>query len=113
MSEYLFLYRGGKQPEDPAEGQKVMQAWVAWMKSLTDAGKLKDPGQPLEPQGKVVRNASGTVTDGPYAEAKDLVGGFTLVDAQSLDEACKLASGCPIFDAGGTIEVRPILNMGM
>jgi hypothetical protein len=113
MSEYLYLYRGGKQPEDPAEGQKVMQNWVAWMKSLTDSGNLKDPGQPLEGEGKVVRNASGTVTDGPYAEAKDLVGGFTLVTAANIDEACRLASGCPIFAAGGTIEVRPILNMGM
>jgi hypothetical protein len=113
MSEYLFLYRGGKQPEDPAEGQQVMQRWVDWMKSLTNSGNLKDPGQPLEPNGKVVRDANGTVTDGPYAEAKDLVGGFTLVEAANLDEASRLASGCPIFQAGGTVEVRPILNMGM
>ena len=113
MSEYLFLYRGGKQPEDPAEGQQVMQKWVDWMKSLTTSGNLKEPGQPLERDGKVVRDASGTVTDGPYAEAKDLVGGFTLVEAGSIDEACRLASGCPIFQAGGIVEVRPILNMGM
>ncbi|HEY1429917.1 MAG TPA: YciI family protein [Candidatus Tumulicola sp.] len=113
MSEFLYLYRGGKQPEDPAEGQKVMQKWVAWMKSLTDAGKLKDPGQPLEPGGKVVKNAAGSITDGPYAEAKDLVGGFTVVETADIDEACRLAAGCPIFDAGGIIEVRPILNMGM
>jgi hypothetical protein len=113
MSEYLFIYRGGRQPEDAAEGQKVMQKWVDWMKSLTSSGNLKDPGQPLEPAGKVVRNASGTITDGPYAEAKDLVGGFTLVEAVSLDEASRIALGCPIFDAGGTVEVRPIMNMGM
>jgi hypothetical protein len=113
MSEYLFLYRGGRQPEDAAEGQKVMQNWVDWMKALTSSGNLKDPGQPLEPAGKVVRNAAGTITDGPYAEAKDLVGGFTLIEAANLDEASRLASGCPIFAAGGTVEVRPIMNMGM
>jgi hypothetical protein len=113
MSEYAFLYRGGKHTEDPVEGQKIMQKWVDWMKSLTNSGHLKDPGQPLEPGGKVVRNTSGTITDGPYAEAKDLVGGFTLVEAATIDDACRLASGCPIFEAGGVVEVRPILNMGI
>ena len=53
------------------------------------------------------------MTDGPFAEAKDLVGGYTLVQANDLAQAAELTSGCPIFDVGGSVEVRPIMKMGM
>jgi len=52
-------------------------------------------------------------TDGPYAEAKDVIGGYTLVQAKDISEAAKLAAGCPIFDNGGFVEVRPIMQMSM
>jgi hypothetical protein len=81
------------------------------MKELGDKGNLKDGGQPLEPTGKVVSGKQKTVTDGPYAEAKDLVGGFTLVEARDLSQAAELSKGCPIFDNGGTVEVRPVMKM--
>ncbi len=68
-----------------------MQKWLNWMKDLTASGNLKDPGQPLEDEGKVVTGQGGTVTDGPFAEAKDLVGGFTLVEAENLARAAELA----------------------
>lgn len=111
MSEYLFLYRGGTRPESPAEGEQVMQKWVAWMEELAKSGHLKDRGQPLEPEGKVVRGKQKVVTDGPYAESKDLVGGFTLVEAKNLAEAADLSKGCPIFDRDGLVEVRPVMLM--
>lgn len=68
-------------------------------------------GQPLEPGGKVVSGRDKTITDGPFVEAKDLVGGYTLVNAKGLDEAAELTKGCPIFDRGGSVEVRPIMKM--
>ena len=111
MSEYLFLYRGAKRPTSPQEMQAVLQLWMAWMQDLATRGHMKDRGQPLEPTGKVVTGPQRAVTDGPFAEAKDLVGGFTIVEAKDLDEAAELSKGCPIFERGGFVEVRPVMKM--
>ena len=111
MGEFLFLYRGGQRADSPAEGEKVMQKWVAWMTELGEKGHMKDRGQPLEDTGKVVRGKQKTVTDGPYAESKDLVGGYTLIEAKDLTQAAELSKGCPIFDTGGLVEVRPVMEM--
>lgn len=112
MPEFLYLYRGGRRGRTPEESDQIMQQWLTWMKDLTASGNLKDAGQPLEEQGKVVRDKS-SVTDGPFAEAKDLVGGFTLVEAGTIERAAELARGCPILNVGGTVEVRPIMKMDM
>jgi hypothetical protein len=111
MSEYLFLYRGGNRPTSPQDAQAVMQQWMTWLQDLAKQGHIKDQGQPLEPVGKVVTGNQKTVTDGPFAEAKDLVGGYTLVSAKHLDEAAELSKGCPIFARGGSVEVRPVMKM--
>ncbi|MGO9064056.1 MAG: YciI family protein [Myxococcaceae bacterium] len=113
MSEFLYLYRGGERPASAEGMQKQMQKWTAWMKELSDKGHLKNPGQPLEATGKVVKGKPETVTDGPYAEAKDIVGGYTLIEATDLAQAAKLSSGCPILAVGGLVEVRPIMRMDM
>ena len=113
MSEFLYLFRGGDRTGSPEQMQQVMQKWMGWMKELTDKGHLKNPGNPLEPTtGKVVKGSKSqrTVTDGPYAE-KDLVGGYLVVEAKDLAHAVELSSGCPIFDRGGLVEVRPIMKM--
>jgi hypothetical protein len=112
MSEFLYLYRGGRRGQTPEKSQQTTQKWLNWMKELTTSGNLKDPGQPLEEEGKVV-NGKGAITDGPYAEAKDLVGGFTLVEADSLQRAAQLAGGCPILEVGGSVEIRPVMKMDM
>ena len=109
MAEFLYLYRGGQRGWTPEESQQTMQKWMAWFKELGASGNLKDGGQPLEPEGKVVRQKAGPITDGPYAEAKDLVGGYTLIEANSLTRATELAKGCPILERGGAVEVRPIM----
>jgi hypothetical protein len=113
MSEFLFLYRGGERPGSPEQMQRQMQKWVAWMKELGDKGHMKDPGHPLERTGKVIKGSPKSITDGPYAEAKDLIGGYTLIEAKDLAHAAELSSGCPIFDIGGLVEVRPIMKMNM
>jgi hypothetical protein len=112
MGDFLFIYRGG----DPGSGtpeqmQQRMQSWTGWLKGLGEKGHIKDLGNPLDPGGKVVKGKAKTVTDGPFAEAKDLVGGYTLVQTTDLAHAAELAKGCPIFDAGGFVEVRPIMKM--
>jgi hypothetical protein len=110
MSQFLFLYRGGQRAESPAGLQQQMQRWMTWLKELSDKGHVKDPGQPLEPVGKIVKGKQKAITDGPYAE-KDLVGGYTLVEANDLGQATELSTGCPILDFGGLVEVRPVAKM--
>ncbi len=110
MANYLYLFRGGQPPTAPAELQHQMQKWVAWIKDLGDKGHFK-AGEPLEKDGKVVKGKGKVVTDGPYAEAKDLVGGYLVVTANDLNHAVELSRGCPIFETDGTVEVRPIAKM--
>jgi hypothetical protein len=112
MATFLYVFRGndlGRQ--SPAEMQQTMQKWTVWMEQLAKGGHFK-AGEPLEPAGKTIRGPKRTVTDGPYAEAKDFVGGYLLVTATNLDHATELAHGCPIFEReGGSVEVRPIREM--
>jgi hypothetical protein len=90
--------------------QQSMQKWVAWFKELGEKGVIKDPGNPLEASGKVVRGQRKEVYDGPYAEAKDLVNGYVLIETPTIDKAVELSKGCPIFEDGGSVEVRPIMK---
>ena len=113
MSEFVFLYRGGERPTSPDQTQKVMQKWTAWLKDLADKGHILDRGQPLERTGKVVHGNQKSVTDGPYAEAKDLVGGYSLIQAKDVAHAAELSKGCPILETGGLVEVRPVMKMDM
>jgi hypothetical protein len=118
MSQFLYLYRMNDDARQAAMGsseqaQQSMQRWMTWMRDLEARGHLKDRGQPLDRTGKVVRGQQKTVTDGPYTEAKDLVGGFTIVEARDIDEAVQLSHGCPILDGGGSVEVRPVMKMDL
>ncbi len=118
MSEFVFLYRSTDAASRAAMGspeqmQKSMQTWMAWMKQLADKGHIKDRGHPLERAGKHVKGNKRTITDGPYAEAKDIVGGYTLIEAKDLAQAVELSMGCPILEGGGVVEVRPVLKTGM
>jgi hypothetical protein len=110
MSEFVYLFRGAPPGGTPQQMQAQMQKWVAWMKDLDDKGLLKNPGQPLEPSGKVVKDKKKTVSDGPYAE-KDIVGGVMFVEARDIAHAVEISTGCPVFDVGGVVEVRPVLKM--
>ena len=118
MSQFLYLYRATVQSRQEAMGtperaQQSMQRWMKWMADLEAKGHLKDRGQPLEGTGKVVRGQK-SVVDGPYTEAKDLVGGFTIVQAKDIDQAVELSYGCPILDGpGNSVEVRPVMKMDL
>jgi hypothetical protein len=114
MSEFAFLFRGDDPTaRSPEQMQKSMQKWLAWFKQLNDQGIVKDPGHPLERSGKVVRGERKSVHDGPFAEAKDIVNGYILVEAEDLPHAVEISKGCPILEAGGSIEVRPIRILKM
>jgi hypothetical protein len=114
MSEFLYLFRGGDAREaggSPERMQEHMGKWMKWMEDLGKKGKLSG-GLPLKNEGKIVRN-NGVVTDGPYAEGKEIVGGYLIVKAADLSEATEISKGCPIFEFDGTVEVREIQSMEM
>jgi hypothetical protein len=104
MPKYLLSYHGGKMPETPAEGEKIMAAWTAWMGSLGPA--LADGGNPTSVSKTIAAN--GSVSDGGGANP---VNGYTILEAQSLDAAVTLAKGCPQLASGGTIEVGELMPM--
>jgi len=113
MSEFVYLYRRPAQPRGtPQQMQETVQRWQAWFKDIEQRGHLANYGQPLEPKGgAVVKDAKGTFNDGPYAETKDIVVGYSVITADNLAHAVELTKGHPIFDQGGVIEVRPLLEM--
>jgi hypothetical protein len=112
MSEFMFLFRRPSQPtESPQRLQQLMQRWQDWYKELEQGGHLADLGHPLEMTGTVVTNARGSFRDGPYAETKDIVGGYTVITAKDIAEAIKLTHGHPVFEMGGMIEVRPVVKL--
>jgi hypothetical protein len=113
MSEFVYLYRGGESGRSPERAQQMMQKWMAWFKDLAEKGHIKDRSQPLERTGKLVKGKQKTVSDGPFAEAKDVIGGYTLIEARDLEQAAELSKGCPIFEVEGAVEVRTVMKMNM
>ena len=116
MSKFLFIFRGGgyadpKAELSPSDLQAHLAKWTSWTQILHASGKLAF-ASPLShpPSGKTVRGRDKIVTDGPYAESKDLVSGIIVVEASSAQEAAEIATGCPILDFDGSVEVRPALD---
>jgi len=115
MSEFIYLYRTSDADRSaamsPEHAQQSMQAWLAWMRGLETNGHIKNPGNPLATEGRVVRGKNQTVTDGPFVEIKDLVLGYTVIEARDIDEAVELARGCPMLSGEGSVEIRPVRAM--
>jgi hypothetical protein len=107
---YLFIFHNPVSGPDPTpeEMQQIFGKWMAWVKSLKDKG-IYVGGDRLNDAGKVVRKSKEiSVTDGPYAETKETIGGYVIVTAGSLAEAAEIAKGCPGLDYETLVEVRPI-----
>lgn len=113
MSKFMFLIRGGGEAiaaMSPEEKEKHMELWKTWMSALSEKGKLVD-GLPLSDEGKRIVGRGKMVSDGPYAEGKEIVGGYIIVNAKDMNEAVELSRGCPIFENDGETEIREILSM--
>jgi hypothetical protein len=116
VPRFMYIFRGGgyasSEKPSPTELQQHLAKWDAWSTELLRAGNAP-VGQPLAhpPIGRTLRGRDKTVTDGPYAESKDLVSGTLVIEAASLDEASQLARGCPILEfSDGSVEVRPVFT---
>ncbi len=112
MSQYMLLLY-----DDPAhwmnvgpeEMQKIIQKYVAWRQKLTDQKLLVGSHKLMDEPGKVLRGKSQVrITDGPYSETKEVLGGYFLIEAPDYAAACEQARSCPSLEYGGTIEVREV-----
>jgi hypothetical protein len=107
MSEFALVYRKGATDLSPEEKQQRTRDNLAWFKGLLERGVIKDIGVPLGPAGSVV-GRQGVIHDGPYAEAKDVIVGLTVINAKDLAEAIEIAKTCPMVLTGDLVEVRSV-----
>jgi hypothetical protein len=115
MADFLFIYRNSESDAreymgTPEAAQSSMKLWMAWLSDIEAKGHLKSRGEPLERTGKVMSGPKKHVTDGPYAEAKDIVSGFSIITAKDEAEAVELARGCPVLRGTGSVEVRAVMK---
>ncbi|MCC8424332.1 YciI family protein [Mucilaginibacter sp. UR6-11] len=113
MNDFLLIFRrdaGFDAQLTPAQLQAISKPWQDWMGGLAAQNKLADSGNRLAVEGKVVKPGN-VITNGPYVEIKEAIGGYIVVRAASLDEAAELSKGCPILTTGGNVEVRQIVPM--
>jgi len=105
----MLLFRGNDWHKSlsPEEKQKITDQWMAWFKRLTDEGKAV-AGNPLEREGKIVSGKNRVVSDGPFAESKEAIGGYFLLDVGTFEEAVAIAQECPGLPYGVRVEVRPV-----
>jgi len=109
--EYILLFRGAHWDRELStdELQQTMDKVMAWFEGLNERGRING-AQPLGGQGRVISGTDGRfVVDGPFTETKEAVGGYLVLQADSLDEAVEIARSMPTLRYGISVEVRPIL----
>jgi hypothetical protein len=118
MTDFLLLYEGGDKnwmtSATPEEIEGVMQQWGAWFQQLEASGHLRNPGAALARGGAIVcTNGKGIQTDLALPEVKELIGGFSVIAAASVEEASEIAKGSPFLknNPEGTVLVRPVAQM--
>jgi hypothetical protein len=112
MKEFALLFR---QPDydyskaSPDEMKELAKKWQDWVGGIVAQGKLSNHGIRLALEGKVLK-AGGVITDGPFAEIREMLGSFIVVKAADMDEAVTLAHGCPAIEQHGSVEIRPVFG---
>jgi len=113
MKEFLLIYRNvpptGDSVPTAEELKEISKPWLDWMGSIAAQNKLANQGNRLGFEGATLKG--DTVTDGPYAEIKELILGYTIVKTETLAEAIEVSKGCPILAVGGNVEIRAIVPM--
>ena len=105
--EYLVISRGQwDETLSRADIESATEKFYVWYDRVIDEGKMK-PGQRLMSEGKTITRKN-VITDGPFSESKEAIGGYWFILAQSLDEAVQIAEGNPCLDCGLSLEIRPI-----
>ena len=109
MNDFLLIFRRDLSSKEaqpsPEELQNSIKDWQNWFGSIATQNKLARPLQRWDGEGKVVKQ-NKQVTNGPYAEIKESIGGVIIIKAEDYDDAVSIAQGCPILQLGGNVEVR-------
>jgi hypothetical protein len=117
MKYALLIYASEQDWANQSEeqGQAQFQEYMAFTKDIVDRG-IHQSGEALQPTATAttvrVRDGETLTTDGPFAETKEQLGGFYVVEAKDLDEAIEIAARIPDV-RGGSIEVRPVMEVDM
>jgi hypothetical protein len=113
MKEFVLLFRQPNVDYDKVsedERKALTKRWQDWVESIAAQGQLSSHGMRLASEGKVLK-PGGVITDGPFVEIRERLGGFIVVKAESLEEATTIAHGCPALEKGGSVEIRPDFPM--
>ena len=114
MEEFLLVFRrevaNNETSLSPEQMQAMMKPWQDWMGSIAAQNKLVSSGNRLAADGRVIK-PNHVITNGPYVEIKEAIGGYIIIRANSLDEAAELSKDCPILTVGGNVEVRALVPM--
>lgn len=114
MNDFLLIFRRDtRTPQtqlSPEQIQAMMKPWQDWIGGLAAQNKLVTAGSRLMHEGKVIK-PNKVVTNGPFVELAESIGGYTIVKASSLDEATELSKDCPILAVDGSVEIRQIIPM--
>jgi hypothetical protein len=111
MNDFLLIFRhqDGSKTASPEQLQSWMKQTMDWLGGIAAQNKLVDGGNGLSFEDSRVVRHGGTVTDGPFGDIKETIGGYVIVRAESADEAAELAKGCPVLQGdGNTVEIRKI-----
>ncbi|MBI2689247.1 MAG: transcription initiation protein [Acidobacteria bacterium] len=112
MAKFTYLFRGDQKllwSMSPEQMQQTMKKWMEWKDMLERGGHMQKSTERMDHAGKVVRGKAKSVTDGPYVEIKDSIGGSMVIEATDMEQAVELAKGCPILDSDGTVEIRAMI----
>ncbi len=108
----MFIFHGGDTSNlSPEKQQGNMQQWFAWIEKLKSQNRYH-AGEALVPGGKSITGKK-VIKDGPFAESKEVIGGFFVVMAKDIDDAINIAKEYPDFELGGTVEVREVVKFDM
>jgi hypothetical protein len=110
VAKFLLIYRDAAEqttPPSPEEMQSFLAMWGEWFAQCGTA--IVDGGDAQAPTGRVLQGGS-VVSDGPYVEGKEILGGYSVVQAESYEAAVEIAKQCPIAKIGGSIEIREFMG---
>jgi len=109
MKEFIFLFRSPHSEMaklSPDEMQAYMGKWSVWTKKLSENGTLKFGDRLSRENAKIVYDFGNIVTDGPFIESKEIVGGYIIIEAETMEEAVEISKKCPIYNVNGVVEIR-------
>jgi hypothetical protein len=112
MEQFMMIFRNAYNVEfkpSPEQLQASIKQWQDWIGGIAAQGKFVSTSR-LGFEGKTLK-PNNIVTVGPYAEVKEIAGGYIVVKADNIDEALGLANGCPVLNIGGNVEIRNILKL--